>query len=513
MYKGRKSRDLKLNGSQNDQQNKVYALNKSLEDNISILKELFKNDDTFIVRRFENEQDSDIKCCILFIDGMVNAEIVNNNIIKPIVLSTSIRNNRNILDNVMYHVLVPNNVEKTLEINKIIEAIVRGDTVFFTEGSNEALTISSKGWQTRTITEPESEKLIRGPKEGFTESLSMNLTMVRRKLATNNLKFKYRSLGVQSNTKICVCYIEGIANEKILNELNKRLDTINVDGIIESGIIQEHIKDSPLSPLRTVGSTERPDVVAAKLLEGRIAIIVDGTPVALTVPYLFIEYFQSSEDYYINFYFSSINRLIRILSFALTISLPAIFVALTTFHQEMVPTPLIRSISAARQDIPFPTVVEVMGLLITFEILRESGTRMPTNIGQALSIVGALVLGQASVEARLISAPVVIVVALTAITGLTMPKFKGIEIIMRFLLILLSAFIGLYGYIFGLIGLLIHLFSLRSFGVPYMLTLTSYRPQDIKDTTIRAPWIYMKLRPKFIAPNNRVRNSSGGQKQ
>jgi len=278
-------------------------------------------------------------------------------------------------------------------------------------------------------------------------------------------------------------------------------------------MIAELISDSAISPFKSVGSTERPDVVAAKMLEGRIAIIVDGTPVAITAPHIFIEYFQVNEDYYINYYFSSINRVLRILCFILSISLPAVYISLTTFHQEMIPTPLIRSISAARQGVPFPTVVEVMLLLITFEILREAGTRMPTAIGNALSIVGALVLGQSAVEARLVSAPVVIIVAFTAIAGLALQRMSGAIIISRVIFIIFSSIIGLYGYIFGILGLLIHLFSLRSFGVPYMLTLMNLDPQDIKDTVIRSPLIYMKYRPKFIAPNNRVRNTTGGKKK
>jgi spore germination protein KA len=489
------------------------SLSKSLEENIKIFKKLFKDDDTLVVRRFENELNNDIKFCILFTNGMISSTAINDNIIKPIMLNTSIDNKKNLLDAIMYHVLFSNSVEKISEVNKVIESIVSGDTILFVEGSSEALTIDSKGWQTRAIEEPDGEKIIRGPREGFTESLIMNISMVRRKLATNNLKFKFRTIGVQSQTKICLCYIEGIVNNQILMELNKRLDGINIDGITASGPIVELIKDSPLSLFKTVGSTERPDVVAGKLLDGRIAIIVDGTPVAITVPHIFIEYFQVNEDYYINFYYSSINRLLRILSFILTISLTPVYIALTSFHQEMVPTPLIRSISSARQSVPFPTVVEVIILLIAFEILREAGTRMPTAIGQALSIVGALVLGQAAVEARIVSAPVVIIVALTGITGLVMPRFKGAEIILRIIFLLLSSVIGLYGYIFGIVGLLIHLFSIRSFGVPYMLSLMTFNPQDIKDTAIRVPWMYMKNRPKIIAPNNRVRNTSRGMKK
>ena len=513
MYKGKKHKQQIEETSQENSVDIASTLSISLEENISTFKKLFASDDTFIVRRFENELNTEIKCCILYIEGMVENAIINSDIIKPVVSSTSIiSKGENKLDNIMLHVLLSNNIEKESDTWKLTEALTRGRTLFFLDGSAEALVISALGWQTRAISEPEGERIIRGPREGLTESMTMNLTMIRRKVANNNLKFKFRTLGVQTKTKICLCYIEGIANAQILKELNKRLDEIDIDGIMASGMISELIKDSPFSPFKTVGSTERPDVAAAKLLEGRIAIVVDGTPVALTVPYIFIEYFQSNEDYYINFYFSSINRMLRVLSFILTISLPAVYIALTSFHMEMLPTPLVRSISAARQSVPLPTAVELIMLLLVFEILREAGTRMPTNIGQTLSIVGVLVLGQASVEARLVSAPVVIVLALTAITGLVLPKLKGAEIVSRLILLVFSSFIGLYGYIFGMIGLLVYLFSIRSFGVPYMLTMMTFNPQDIKDTVIRAPWIFMKYRPKFIAFSNRIRNNTGGGK-
>ncbi|HEX2927124.1 MAG TPA: spore germination protein [Ruminiclostridium sp.] len=507
--KRRKENSSKLPKAEENETISSY-LGSSLEENITTVKKLFKNDDTLIVRRFESPRNTGF--CVIFTEGMIDSTIVNDNIIKPIMNCPDISSGRDIMDSIMYQVIVSNSVEKVSDIDSIIEAIVSGDTVLFAEGSSNSLVINSKGWSTRAITEPEGEKLIRGPREGFTESLTMNITLIRRRLATNSLKFKIRSFGKQSRTKICICYIEGIANNQILNELNRRLEAIDIDGITGSGTIAELIRDSPFTPFKTIGSTERPDVVAGKLLEGRIAVIVNGTPVAMTLPYIFIESFQSNEDYYINYYFSSINRVLRILSFIITVSAPAIYVALACFHQEMIPTPLIKSLSAARQDVPFPTVVEVLVLLITFELLREAGTRMPTNIGQALSIVGALVIGQASVEARFVSAPVVIIVALTAITGLTLPRIKGVEITLRFLFLILSSIIGLYGYIFGVIGMLIQLFSMRSFGVPYMLSLMNVTSQNLKDTVIRAPWIYMKYRPKFIAATNRTRVTAGGKK-
>ena len=489
------------------------SLSRSLEKNIEIIKEIFNNDDTLVVRLLENQHDNSFKCCTIFSEGMVNNNVVNENIILPIVKNTIPKKESNTIKDLQYKVIVSNNVERTEDIDQLTQSIIGGDTILFLEGSKEALIISSKGWETRSISEPPSEKVIKGPREGFTESMIENLSMIRRKIKTPDLKFKFFTLGEKTNTKGCICYVDGIANEQIIDELYKRLEKFNMDGALGVNYIQEYVKDHPLSPFKTTGNTERPDVVAAKLLEGRVALILDGTPVAMTVPYVFVEYFQSNEDYYLNFYFGSIGRILRILGFLITTSVPAIYLALVTFHQELIPTPLILSISAARQDVPFPTVVELIGLLIVFEILREAGTRMPTYIGQALSIVGALVLGQAAVQARFVSAPVVIIVALSGITGLMIPSLTGISIISRLVLLLFSSALGLYGYTFGILALLVYLFSIKSFGVPFMANITSLDLQELKDTAIRVPWWYMEYRPRLIATKNPRRKSFGGRKR
>lgn len=501
------------NSKKQNNTKKASSLSSSLEDNIKTLQELFKDDDTLIIRRFQNVLNKNNRFCIFFTDGMIKSTMLNDNILKPILETKTLDIKLNIIDAVMNHVLSTCNVKKATDFNELIDAIVRGDTVLIAEGSSEALTIDSKGWQTRSITEPESEKILRGPREGFTESLLMNLTMVRRRISSNKLKFKMSTLGRQTHTKICISYVDGIVNKQILKEVNKKLKQIDIDGIFGSGSIVEFLKDSPYSPFKTIGGTERPDVVSGKLLEGHIAIFVDGTPFVLTIPYVFIEYFQSDEDYYISFYFASINRILRILSFIITISAPALYVSLTCFHQEMIPNAFIKSIAAARQGVPFTTVIEMLLLLISFEILRETGTRMPSFEGTAISVVGGLVLGSAAVDARIVSAPVVIIVAITAVTGLITPKLKGPVILIRFLLLFVSSIIGFFGYIFGIVAVLIHLFQLRSFGVPYMLGTTNFKPDDMKDTIIRAPWNLIRFRSKFIAPDNLVRNSSGGKKK
>jgi spore germination protein KA len=441
---------------------------------------------------------------------MVDNKLFNEDVIKPIQLYKIKRNSSTaFIDVISKQITLSDSVDKVAELDKVIQAIVYGDTVLLVSECNEALILNTKGWLIRSITEPEDEKVLRGPREGFTEAILVNLTMIRRRLRTQDLKIKYKTFGARSQTKGCICYLEGVVNKDVLAELESRLEKFSIDATLDVNYISEFICDEPYSPIKTIGSTERPDVVAAKLLEGRIALFLDGTPVVLTVPHLFIEHFQSPDDYYLNYFFASIGRLLRIIGFFISTSTPAIYVALTTFHQEMLPTPLLMSIAMARQGVPLPTVLEAIVMLIVFEILRETGARMPSSIAQALSIVGALVIGQAAVEAKLVSAPMIIVVAISGITGLMISRIKGGIIILRFILLILSSIIGLYGYIFGMMGLLIYLLNMKSFGIPIMTGATAEGLQDRKDLYVRAPWWFMINRPKFMARDKKRSNSDG----
>lgn len=486
---------------QNDQKSK--GLSKSLDDNIKLFKDILKDNDTIIYRKIENRNNNKLKCCLIFVDGMVDKALINDNIISPIMESEV---KEITFDTLQSKIIASGDMQKVDDLDEMIHSVLYGNSLVLVEGYKDALLMDTLGWSHRSIKEPPSENVVRGPREGFTECININLSLIRRKILSPDLKFKYRDIGERTKTKVCLCYIDGLANEKIIKELNERLDKIDIDGILESGYIEELIKDAPLSPFHTVGNTERPDVVAADLLEGRIALVVDGTPFVLTLPYLFIEYFQMNEDYYNSFIFASLNRVLRIFAFFLTTSIPAIYVALVTYHQEMIPTPLIISIAAAHEGVPFPTIFEALVLGIAFEILREAGIRLPQPIGAAISIVGALVLGEALVSAKFASAPMVIVIALTGITSFMIPKMLGPLIIVRYAFLILASILGLYGYIFGVIGLFIHLMSLRSFGVPYMLNTASFDKEEIKDTTIRAPWWYMHYRPKLIGKKNYVRS-------
>ena len=288
-----------------------------------------------------------------------------------------------------------------------------------------------------------------------------------------------------------------VSLEKVINDLKKRISKIDIDGILDSNYITEQIRDNKNSVFKTVGTTERPDVVAAKLLEGRIAVVVDGTPVVLTVPYLFSENFQSDEDYYLNFLISSSNRMLRYICFFLSVSVPAIFIALSTFHKDLLPTSLAIAVAKLRGGVPFSPFSECIIMLFVFEILRETGVRMPQSLGHALSIVGGLVVGQAAVDARIISTPMLIVIALSAISGLMIPRLRGAVFYLRLIFVVLAALFGIYGYMVGLSVTIMHIISLTSFGTDYTISLRKANLQTLKDSLWRAPWGYMKKRPLF----------------
>ncbi len=498
----------KKEAKQQPLQNDTKPLTISLDDNVNMFKSILHSDDTIIYREIKNSNSNRFRSCLIYMDGMINVEKMNDNIIQPILDAEFPEHESDTIPEFLqYKVISANKIERCQDIDELLLSVFNGDSILLTDGYAEALIIKSKGFSVRAIVEPDYEKVLEGPREGFIEAIIPNLSMIRRKLKTSDLKFKFKKIGVRSNTKICICYLESLANDKILKELEYRLDKINIDGILDTGYIEELVMDSPLSPFKTVGGTERPDVVAAKLLEGRIAVVVDGTPVVLTVPFIYMEHFQTPEDYYINYFFASFNRMLRLISEFLTISAPAIYVALTTYHHEMLPTPLLLSIYAARQGVPFPTIVEIIILLFAFEVVRESSTRMPTGMGQSISIVGTLILGQAAVDANFFSAPVVIVTAITGISGLILTKLKGSHIIMRVILLFLATILGLYGYVLGIIGLFIQLFSMRSFGIPYMTNIGSLNASDLKDAGVRAPWWYMAYRPKLIGAKNAIRQS------
>lgn len=474
------------------------CLSTDLNVNVEILGEIFLNDATFQSRVFSCQRNADIKCAIFYMDGMSSSKIINESIIQPITTAW-LEDKPHLFKMVSSSVIAGNLTTETDDIKSLVEALLYGDSVVLVNGFAMGVIVNSKEFTLRSVSEPDDEKALRGPREGFTEGLMVNASLIRRRLQTSDLKFKAKSFGTRSNTKAFLCYLDSLVDKDILAELEKRLESISIDGVLDVNYIQEFIRDSPYSIFKTAGSTEKPDIVAAKLLEGRVALLLDGTPIVMTVPYLFIENLQVADDYYNNFYYSTLGRILRLFGFWITVSVPAIYVALIAFHPETIPTPLMLSMAAAINKAPFPTVVECAGMLIVFEILRETGIRTPNKIGQALSIVGALIVGQAAVEAKIVSAPVVIVVALTGITGLMIPRLSGAVIMIRLSFMAAAAILGFYGYFLASIFLFFYLTGIKSFGIDYTSQLFTYNPKRLKDIYMRAPMPQMDSRPLFMS--------------
>ena len=468
-------------------------LESNLKTNLEMFDELFKNDNTFVSRKIVNN----IECAVLFFDGMVNNLSIAESIIEPI-LNSEIKKGTT-AEILAHQVIEINDAEVTDNMTDILNAFLYGDSIVLIDGDPRAVVVNTKGFLMRSISEPDSEKVLSGPREGFIEGFMMNLALVRRRIKSPDLKFKFIELGTNTKTTAVICYVEGICDNETLQTFEKRLTHYKIDSALDSNYIVEIIKDSKYSPFPTVGITERPDVFVAKMLEGRVGLILDGTPVAITAPHIFMETFQSNDDYYLNYIYANASRFLRIIGFFLNVTIPAIFLAMITFHQELIPTKLLFSISGARDGVPFPALIEALGLVLIFEILKEAGARTPSSIGQSLSIVGALVLGQAAVDARFVSAPMVIVVAFSGITALMVPKLKVPSVFLRITYLLVASMLGLYGLIFAISATIIHLCAIRSFGVPYVTNISSVRIGDEKDSLFRFPWALMRPNHRFIS--------------
>lgn len=380
---------------------------------------------------------------------------------------------------------------------EIIYGILEGNTVLLIDHCEEALIFSTKGGEKRSVDEPQTETVVRGPRDGFVESIAVNKALIRRRIKDPMLRMQGMQIGKRTKTNVEVAYIEGIVKDGLVEEVLARLRKIKIDAILESGYIEELIDDAPMSLFTTIQGTERPDKVAAGLLEGRVAILVDNTPFALLVPTHFWQFLEAADDHYTHFWMGTFFRFIRYIAFIISLTLPAIYVMLVTFHQEMIPTPLAITIAAGREVIPLPALFEAILMELAFELMREAGLRLPKPVGQAVSIVGSLIIGQAAVEAGLVSPIMVIIVATTGIASFAIPNYSASFSIrlVRFPILIAAGTLGLLGFATVFVVLLIHAISLRSFGEPYLAPIMPLNASDVKDTLVRAPIWSMDTRP------------------
>ncbi|RAV12995.1 spore germination protein [Paenibacillus contaminans] len=490
---------------------KRALLHTGLFQNLELAKSMLGQSPDLIVK--EMTCVAGWQAAVLYMEGLVDLQIVHNAILESMMVYKPDTNDAAFLEGcerlryLTKHVLVAGDTSSFDNFGSLFNHLLSGDVLVLLDQCALGIRIGAAGWEDRSISEPTSQAVVRGPMEAFTENIRTNTSLIRRKIKDPKLWMESRQIGKITQTNVSIMYLKDVADERIVDEVRRRLDGIDIDGILEGGYIEELIQDRTLTPFPTVYNTERPDTIAAGLLEGRVAILVDGSPFVLLVPALFIHFFQSAEDYYQRADISTLLRIIRFTGFFIAMLAPSLYIAVTTYHQEMLPTSLLISLAAQREGVPFPAFIEALMMEITYEILREAGVRMPRTVGQAVSIVGTLVIGQAAVEAGIVSAVMVIIVSITAISSFVIPA-PGMSIsvrMIRFILMGLAASFGLFGLLAGIIPLVLHLTGLRSFGVPYMSPFGPFHLQDHKDTLFRIPWTSMLTRPISGQSPNRVR--------
>ncbi|MEH7415401.1 spore germination protein [Neobacillus drentensis] len=474
--------------------------------NMDRLKQLFEDCSDIVFRQIVA---GEVEACLLFVDGLIDSTSIQLHGINQIL--KEVEKDRVTADYLLDRIISASSVNEITKLDDVVSNILKGNTVLLVDRVKTGIVIDAKGGQRRGVSEPETESVVRGPREGLTENLRVNTALVRHKIRSNRLKAISKDVGEETKTGIAIMYIDGLVSPELLKEVQARLDRIKIDGILESGYIEELIEDNPWSVFPQIQNSERPDTIAANLLEGRVAIIIDGTPLALIMPATFWQFMQASEDYYHRYHISIFLRVLRLIFIFVALTLPSIYVAVTTYHQEMIPTNLLFSVASSREAIPFPAFVEAMIMEISFEALREAGVRLPKIVGQAVSILGALVIGQAAVEAGIVSAPMVIVVSLTGIASFTIPRFNmAISVrLLRFPFIVLAGMFGLFGIVLGLLILLTHLSKLRSFGIPYLSPVSPMSMKGLKDVFIRVPWWSMNERPNQTVKGDMIREGKG----
>ena len=487
-------------------------LTAKLSQNLSLIRKIYGNSFGLQIREFR-VGPGDNEAAMVFIEGMVDSASLEE---KYKILLVGITNKKEVptkaqplFDFIRDKLIACSEVRDVTRVDEMFDQLLSGDTTLLLEGVDRALVFGTKGFKTRSIMESESETSIRGSRESFIESLTDNLSLIRRRIKVPQLWVELYRVGSLTRTQVALVYIKGLVGEEILEEFRTRISSIDTDSIIESGQLETFIEDNPYTFFPLLLRTERVDRTAAALLEGQAAVLTDGSSFALLAPATFFNMLNAPEDYFEKFPIGSFLRILRYTAFLMSIFLPSIYVAVINFHPELVPTQLLLRVAATREGIPFPVIVEMALMEATFEVLREAGIRLPAAIGPAISIVGALILGDAAIRAGIVSPPVVIVVALTAIASFAVPNFAlGISgRMLRFGLLALGGIFGMFGIQIGAFLLIAHLCSLRSFGIPYMAPAAPMIVRDMKDFLVRIPNWAASTRPRLTGFREPVRQS------
>ncbi|PFD96700.1 spore germination protein [Bacillus cereus] len=471
------------------------------------IRETLQSPNDLTVREFALSCSS-TRCAVVFLCGLTDKDLIYRFIIRPLQ-QEEIPNKVPIMQTLLDRFISIGEVNIVETFSDVINSVLVGDTVVLIDGISHALVINSRAWERRSLEPPITENIIRGPKIGFTEDIATNKMLIRRELRDPKLRFQSYIMGKRSQKEVTLIYIEDIINPYIVNELNRRLQSIETDVILDSGKVEHLLEENTLSPFPQFLNTERPDRAIASLAKGKAVILVDGSPFAVIAPMVIVDIFQSPEDHYERWIIGTLLRGLRMLAGLMAILLPAVYVALVSYHQGLIPSNLAYSIAGAREGVPFPAYIETIIMTLTMELIREAGLRLPKQIGQTVGIVGGLVIGEAAVSAGIVNPFMVIVIAVTAIATFSLPVYS-ITITFRFLLfafILAATLFGLYGIILALITLAIHIMNLKSVGIPYFTPLAPAFYKDWKEEVALLPRAMLKTRPDYLQTKDKTLRS------
>ena len=500
-----------------DRENKITLdISNKLDENIKALDYLFENSMDIVRREIDIFRNGKLRIYGAYVDGLINREILEGHLLGNVFEYKNLngeiedKDKDNPIQLVMQHFSSTFDVKEVKTMDDMVRAILSGDSALFVDGCTTGIVIATKTWPARGVSEPSSEKVVRGPKDGFTETIRFNTVLVRRRIRDTKLKIKMVSVGTRSRTDIAIMYMDDIARPELVKEVESRINKYVIDSIFDSGYIEQLIEDSWKSPFPQTQATERPDKFASSLLEGKVGLIVDNSPFAIIVPGTLNAYYQASEDYYQRWHIMTFVRMLRYLVSFLSFTLPGLYIATLNFQPQMLPTAFAISIAASREAVTFSTVMEIIVTELIFELFREAGIRAPGAIGHVIGLVGGIVIGQAAVDANIISPMIVIICASTAICTFAIPDYSLTAAfrLIRYGVIALSAVLGLYGFLIAMLIILIHLSSLESFGTPYLAPYNisdQNRFSDLKDTFLRFPLFMQATRPIFARDSQKTR--------
>ena len=463
------------------------------------LKKLLPAED---ILTFPFSTERGLNCTVIFADPVTDKELLGDQVVRPLLQYEGKPTAEEISKKLTF---TEQRKQKSLET--LAEEILAGNPVLLWEGMDEGIIVGTKKVFVRGITEPPTDIAIKGPREGFIEDVKVNTSLVRKRFKTENLRIEFVKVGKISKTFVAICYLEGTSEENVVKEVKEKLSKIEIDYIPDSSYLTHFLASRPKSLTKQVGSTEKPDIFCAKIAEGRVGILVDGSPIALTVPYLLVEDFQSSEDYFVPSYRATFTRLLRLFALLLAIYIPAFYVAAQLFKLQLFPVKLLLTIAGSIRDLPFSPSLEMLLVLVILEILNEASIRMPKYVGMALSVVGALVLGETAVSAGFVSTPAIIIIAFSGIGLYTVPNLIEETSVLRLAMLLVAGSVGTYGIILLTAFLILYLATTESFSRPILSPVAPMRGRDLRDTLIKYNLKSLKKRPRSIGSKNKTRLS------